>query len=145
MSTQSAFQSLVARFDELVEQSAHLSGNARQRARREQKKLLDELVEVAETGMAAYNADYADCRDMRHAWREHFAEWEQNELLRLCICDRCGTERSDAYSRTGALKHRSYNYPNDYIIDGDDNEIAAVGGREPRFWRAVNIQRAING
>lgn len=137
------FETLVADFDTLVEKSAELSGKDLKDNRREQAKVEKLIASITETGVVRYNGSYADCRDIGHQWEEKFSNWEGNTYFRMCHCSRCGSERYDAYTRTGALLHRKYEYSEGYRLS--DDEISEAGGRLRRYWRAVNIQRSISG
>lgn len=140
----SEFDELVADFDALVASSAGLSGKDLTANRREQTRIEKLVAALAETGLHGYNSDYAECRDIGHVWEVKFAEWETNELTRLHVCDRCGSERLDAISRTGALRSRRYTYSEGFLLDADD-DLASMGAgtRHRRYWRAVNVQKAI--
>jgi hypothetical protein len=137
------FEALVADFETLVEKSTDLSGKDLKENRREQVKVEKLIASITETGMLKYNDTYADCRDIGHQWEEKFTNWEANVFTRMCHCIRCGSERYDNYSRTGALMARKYDYSEGYLLS--DDEIRAVGGRVRRYWRTVNIHRSING
>jgi hypothetical protein len=138
----SEFDRLVSTFETLVEKSADLKGNDLRANRKAQKETEQLLASLAETGLD-YNTMYADCRDIGHQWEEVFSEWEGNELVRLHRCERCGSERLDAYSRTGAVVNRRYDYNEGYLLDGEAEGIREKTGGRRRYWRTVNIQRAI--
>lgn len=138
----SEFNRLVDVFDGLVEKSTELKGNDLRANRKAQKDTEKLLAALADTGMD-YNVLYADCRDIGHQWDEVFSEWEGNEMVRLHRCDRCGSERLDIYSRTGAIKVRRYDYNEGYLLDGQHDELREKGGSRRRYWRTVNIERAI--
>lgn len=137
------FEDLVSDFETLVKKSEDLTGSDLKANRREQTRVEKLIASLAETGMHAYNSMYADCRDIGHQWEEKFSHWEGNCLSRMCHCSRCGSERYDDYSRTGGLVSRRYEYAEGYLLS--DDEIREMGGRLKRYWRAVNIQRAISG
>jgi hypothetical protein len=138
----SEFSKLVDEFEALMEKSMDLQGNDLRANRREQAKVERLIASLAETGMHSYDNTFTDCRDIGHLWDERFSNWEANELTRLCICDRCGCERYETMSRVGAVIGRRYVYPENYLLEQD--EMKELGGREKRFWRAVNIQRVIS-
>lgn len=137
------FQDLVDDFDRLVQKSEDLSGTDLRANRREQTRVEKLIASITEHGMYNYSGEYAECRDIGHKWDERYSHWEGNELSRMLHCDNCGSERYDVYSRTASLINRRYEYSDGYLLDNADEDISDIGGRLRRYWRAVNIQRAI--
>lgn len=136
------FEDLVSDFELLVKRSEDLTGKELQANKREQTRVEKLIAALAETGMHGYNDRYTDCRDLGHRWEERFASWEGNVLSRMCHCDRCGSEKYEAISRTGAVINRRYEYAEGYLLS--DDEIREQGGKLRRYWRTVNVQRAIS-
>lgn len=132
------FEKLVSDFENLA-----TSNNGGKATKRESAKVEKMLASIVETGMTGYSAEFADCRDIGHRWEEKYSNWEENQLVRLCLCDRCGSERYEFFSRTGRMISRRYNYSDGYLLA--DEEIREIGGHLKRYWRAVNVQRAISG
>jgi hypothetical protein len=73
---------------------------------------------------------YLSCRDYGHSWRAHAAGFNRKESYwtRVLRCIRCGTERVQYLSQTGAILRGNYLYPEGYQhkglgrLDGSDRD-----------------------
>lgn len=68
-------------------------------------------------GLRAYRTTYLACRDLRHAWDISGIYHAGGEVIRELTCMRCGTSRTDHWSRSFLDVRRSYDYPDDYRLD----------------------------
>lgn len=79
-----------------------------------------------------YDETYLACRDLRHAWWL-VGYWRTNGHVRRTLeCERCGTERTDRWTRSGERVGSSYVYDDGY----------ALGRIEPLAIRKEVIRRA---
>lgn len=70
-------------------------------------------------------AEYQMCRTLGHAWDDFIpgpgdpkpAPWGRGFSLR---CDRCTTQRHDAFDSRGELSARKYIWPKDYKLAADE-------------------------
>lgn len=141
------FDELIAEFNELVETGPSLKGNDRTRNRRRRQRVISEVAKLADSvANGSYNEEFASCRDLGHSWDVTFDDFEtQVEYLRLAVCARCGTQRTEMFIfPSGALAYRKYTHPEGYAISEipEDSEISRIGTRSKRFWRAVSMQRS---
>lgn len=60
--------------------------------------------------------DFTRCRTIGHAWFEaDSSEWKTDAGVPITLrCERCMTERREAWTRTGVLLFRTYVYPQGY-------------------------------
>lgn len=86
-----------------------------------------------EEGLRSYRESYLACRDLRHAWDVSGFFHAGGEVLRELTCLRCGTTRTDRWSRSFLDVRRSYDYPDDYRL-GDRPEAYEI--RAEVFKRA---------
>lgn len=78
-----------------------------------------------------YPATYLACRDLQHAWEIDSWYREGGEIRRVLLCNRCGTERHDRWTRSAERLNGSYVYADDYMVEGGvdrvDVRLAAMG------------------
>ena len=64
--------------------------------------------------------DYPDrflqCRSLQHRWQQIGFFHANGEVVRALVCERCGTDRHDRWSRNGSRIGSSYSYTDGYSI-----------------------------
>ena len=74
-----------------------------------------------------YNQDYLLCKDLRHLWQvqQDYTPYEDNKswMLRVLVCVRCGTTRTDTFFVDKKTKRVSrggstYRYPSGFSMRG---------------------------
>ena len=137
----SQFEELISEFESLVSKT-NVKGQEKAKVTRRKNRVEELLAELMSEGMNDYDEEFAECRDIGHNWEEQHAEWEDNQLTRLTQCVRCGSERTDVYSRTGELLVQQRSWPEGYLLDRK-NGLTERGGRLKQYWRAVKVQRNV--
>lgn len=86
-----------------------------------------------------------DCRLMRHGSAMKLVGAHRTRidgrlftLLRF-TCSGCGTHREDVLDSQLRLRSRRYDYPDGYLLDGD--ELASEGRPDVTTWRAELLRR----
>lgn len=63
-----------------------------------------------------YPDKFLECRSLAHRWRQIGFYHANGEVVRALMCERCGTDRHDYWSRSGARLRNSYSYSDGYSI-----------------------------
>lgn len=87
-----------------------------------------------QTAVRNYDDVFLTCRDLRHVWRLVGYYRDNGAVRRLLDCERCGTQRNDRWSQSGERIASSYNYAEQYRMEGG---MDAVEVRREAMHRAT--------
>jgi hypothetical protein len=88
-------------------------------------------------------AGFLECRAMGHRWEPHSAIWDK-EVKAYHVthaCDRCHTQRTAWWNRSGEISSTSYHYPEGYLT----KDIGYIGADGRGVLRTEYLTRIFSG